>query len=79
VANDTPRNLKLAHGKRSLVVTVGDPNESGLLSDIALSMDDIEGQLRLAELMAQGNVRAAHSQEASLEEVFIEVAGIRPA
>jgi ABC-2 type transport system ATP-binding protein len=79
VANDTPRNLKLSHGKRSLVVTIADPNETGLLSEITLSMDNIQDQLRLAELMAQGNVRSVHSQEATLEEVFIEVAGIRPA
>jgi hypothetical protein len=29
--------------------------------------------------VAQGNVRAIHSQEATLEKTFIEVAGMRPA
>lgn len=73
VANDTPRNLKLAHGKRSVVVMLDGEQE------ISLNMDDASDQARLAQLMAQGNVRAVHSQEATLEEVFIEVAGVRPA
>ena len=42
-------------------------------------MDDARDTARLNELMRQGNVRSIHSQEATLEEVFIEVAGIRPA
>jgi ABC-2 type transport system ATP-binding protein len=79
VANDTPRNLKLAHEKRSLVVTITNTNEPQLMSEISLSMDNAKDQQHLAELMAQGNVRSVHSQEASLEEVFIEVAGMRPA
>lgn len=79
VANDTPRNLKLTHGRRSLMLTIADPNEPHLMSEISLGMDDKKDQQRLAELMAQGNVRAVHSQEATLEEVFIEVAGIPPA
>ncbi len=79
VANDTPRSLKLAHGKRSLVITTADPTEASRLSETVLSMDDAQDLARLADLMAQGNVRSVHSQEATLEEVFIEVAGIRPA
>ena len=42
-------------------------------------MDNPADQAKLAELMASGQVRAVHSREATLEEVFIEVAGIRPA
>jgi ABC-2 type transport system ATP-binding protein len=78
VANDTPRNLKLSHGKRSLLLTVADPANAGLLTETILGMDDAKDQQRLAELMAGGTVRSVHSQEATLEEVFIEVAGIRP-
>jgi ABC-2 type transport system ATP-binding protein len=78
VTNDTPRNLKLAHGKRSLIVTVADQNQPGLLTEITLSMDDVKSQAQLTEWMAQGKVRSIHSQEATLEEVFVEVAGIRP-
>jgi len=83
VANDTPRNLKLAHGQRALLVTLGeDPdsqNGNGSLLEMALGLDDPADQQRLATWMAQGKVRAIHSREATLEEVFIEVAGVRPA
>jgi ABC-2 type transport system ATP-binding protein len=79
VATDTPRNLKLSHGKRTVLLTLADPKDTSRLTEVTLSMDDLQDQARLADLMAQGNVRSVHSQEATLEEVFIEVAGIRPA
>ena len=40
---------------------------------------DLADQQRLAQWMAQGKVRAVHSREATLEEVFIEIAGVHPA
>lgn len=79
VASDTPQQLKLSHGKRSLVLTLADPGDPNRLKEISLSMDDPRDQARLSEYMAQGSVRSVHSQEATLEEVFVEIAGIRPA
>jgi ABC-2 type transport system ATP-binding protein len=83
VANDTPRTLKLAHGQHALQVTLADgqpsPSGAGAFHDVTLRMDDPADQARLAEWLAAGGVRAIHSQEATLEEVFIEVAGVRPA
>jgi ABC-2 type transport system ATP-binding protein len=80
VANDTPRNLKLAHGERALLVTLEEgQNGNRSLSEKTLSLDDPLDQQRLSEWIAQGKVGAVHSREATLEEVFIEVAGIRPA
>jgi ABC-2 type transport system ATP-binding protein len=79
VANDTVRNLKLAHGKRNLLVTLSDPDSPDQKKDILLSMDNRENIAQLDQLMTQGQVLALHSQEATLEEVFIEIAGIRPA
>jgi ABC-2 type transport system ATP-binding protein len=79
VANDTPRNLKLAHGKRTLLVTLGERQNSSSLSEMTLNMDDSGDQARLAQWLAQGKVLAVHSQEATLEEVFVEIAGVRPA
>jgi ABC-2 type transport system ATP-binding protein len=79
VAGGTPRELKLSHGKRSLLVESADPNDPNTITETALGMDDPRDKARLSEMMAQGNVRSIHSQEATLEEVFIEVAGIRPA
>ncbi|HZU75575.1 MAG TPA: ABC transporter ATP-binding protein [Dehalococcoidia bacterium] len=86
VADDTPRRLKLAHGTRTLAVTLGGARagaagETGAadLRDITLRMDDPRDQGKLADLLAHGAVRAIHSQEASLEDVFFDVAGVRPA
>jgi len=79
VANDTPRNLKLSHGRRQLEVTIDEHDRSGRLYQLLLNMDEPKDQDSLAKLMAQGVVRSIHSQEATLEEVFIEIAGIRPA
>ena len=80
VANDTPQNLKLNHGQRAISVTLGsDITQNGSLNEMTLNMDNPNDQAQFAQLMAQGKVRAVHSQEATLEEVFIEVAGIRPA
>jgi ABC-2 type transport system ATP-binding protein len=79
VANDTPRNLKISHGTRAIALTIVDQNDASLLTEVTLNMDHPGDQARLAELMAQGDVRSVHSQEATLEEVFIEVAGVRPA
>jgi ABC-2 type transport system ATP-binding protein len=83
VANDTPRNLKLSHGKRTVVVTLAedtqDHHDIGHLKEVTLNMDAQIDQTCFAQLMAQSNVLAVHSQEATLEEVFIEIAGVRPA
>jgi ABC-2 type transport system ATP-binding protein len=79
VASGTPRDLKLSHGKRSIVLTLADPKDTSRWTEVTLGTDEPQDQARLAELMAQGNVRAIHSLEATLEEVFVDVAGIRPA
>ncbi len=80
VANDTPRALKLNHGQRVMSVTLeNNTSLNGTLKELTLNMDNPTDQAQLTHLMAQGKVRAVHSQEATLEEVFIEVAGVRPA
>lgn len=79
VANDTPRNLKLAHGQRTVVVTLAEnqpPNGTGALVEKELAMDSSTDQAQLAEWLRMGTVRAVHSDEASLEDVFIKVAGV---
>ncbi len=79
VANDTPRNLKLSHGERKLVVTLAPPptpqGEFPALTERTLNMDASADQAQLAQWMAQGIVRAIHSREATLEEIFMSVTG----
>src|SRR5258708_9029748 len=83
VANDTPRNLKLAHGQRTMVASLtgqaANGNGSSSFTEITLRMDNPDDQARLAQLMAEGKIQSAHSQEPTLEAVFIEIAGVRPA
>lgn len=77
VANDTPRNLKLAHGQRTLTVTLSDgQNGAAALSEKTLRIDDPGDQAQLAQWLQLGKVRAVHSNEATLEEVFMDVAGV---
>ncbi|GHO75526.1 multidrug ABC transporter ATP-binding protein [Ktedonobacter sp. SOSP1-85] len=80
VANDTPRNLKLAHGEPTLTVTLSQTgqNEQSLQEQV-LSLNNATDQARLETWMREGLVRAIHSNEASLEDVFIQIAGVRPA
>lgn len=81
VANDTPRNLKLARAERVLTVTLTEHCQNGhsALRDMNIKLRDPADQERLSAWMAQDRVLAIHSHEATLEEVFIDVAGVRPA
>lgn len=69
VALDTPDNLKMAHGQKSLKATLN----TGQTLTIAL--DDEAAGKHLEELVSGGHLRTLHSTEATLEEVFIQIAG----
>jgi ABC-2 type transport system ATP-binding protein len=69
VALDTPDNLKVAHGQKSLKVTL----VNGQSETIAL--DDEDAGKQLEKLVNAGQIRTLHSAEATLEEVFIQIAG----
>lgn len=81
VANGMPRILKLAHGTRTLTVTLanrdGGQNGQQSLEDAPLNMDDPADQARFAQWMKLGQIRAVHSAEGSLEDVFMQVAGVQ--
>ncbi len=66
IANDTPRNLKLAHGQRTIEVTLAAPNDPSSLSEQTLNMDDPADQLQITQWMAEGKIRAMHTNEATL-------------
>ncbi|MHB1296045.1 MAG: ABC transporter ATP-binding protein [Anaerolineae bacterium] len=71
-ALDTPRNLKLHYGQR--LVTV-EWREDGQVQRENLSLAKPEDIARLDERMRSGAVETVHSQEASLEQVFMRVTG----
>jgi len=71
VALDTPDNLKLAHGQKSLKARLDDGQT------LTIALDDEVAGSQLEELVSTGRLRTLHSTEATLEEVFIQIAGRR--
>ncbi|HVX31027.1 MAG TPA: ABC transporter ATP-binding protein [Nitrolancea sp.] len=69
VALDTPRELKLRYGQRTARVLLANRQEE------TIRLDDPVDAARLEEWMRQGEVLTIHSQEGTLEDVFIELAG----
>ncbi len=72
MALDTPRALKLQHGEKFVNVEYrGEHN----LESAKLSMTNQDDQRRLKALIENGNIDTMHSQEASLEQIFIKLTG----
>ncbi|MEA2598607.1 MAG: type transport system ATP-binding protein [Thermomicrobiales bacterium] len=69
VALDTPRELKLRYGQRTALVLLTDRRQE------TLCLDTPEDARRLASWMEAGQVLTIHSQEGTLEDVFIALAG----
>ena len=69
VALDTPRELKLRYGSRTATVLLRDRREH------TISLDDPRDADRLAGWMRDDQVLTMHSQEGTLEDVFIALAG----
>lgn len=69
VALDTPDNLKLAHGQKSLKATLADGRS------LTIALDDEGAGKQLEALVSAGQIRTLHSTEATLENVFIQIAG----
>lgn len=76
-AVDTPRNLKLAHSKQSVVVEYADPAASGeaLTSSQEFPLSDIGRNAEFLALIRDHTVETIHTQEASMEDIFISVTG----
>jgi len=73
VALDTPHNLKQQYGKRALKAKVS--TKSGKLEDREVILDTPETPEAIQELFAQEKVVTIHSEEASLEDIFISITG----
>ena len=69
VALDTPNNLKVAHGEKSVKVTLNDGEK------LSLALDDQDAGRQLEQIINNGQVRTMHSAEATLEQVFLQIAG----
>lgn len=73
VALDTPHNLKQQYGKRMLRAEVVGPDGSLLTREIVL--DQPETAHEIANLLQHERVVTLHSEEATLEDIFIQLTG----
>ena len=73
VALDTPHNLKQQYGKRALKAEVS--NDIGELEYREVIMDTPETSDAIHKLFAEEKVVTIHSEEASLEDIFIAITG----
>jgi ABC-2 type transport system ATP-binding protein len=71
-ALDTPESLKLAHGRRAVKVRVraGDGVE-----ETTVSLDDAAAGEALKAAVASAGLMTIHTEEATLEQIFIEMTG----
>lgn len=72
VAMDAPRELKLKYGAQSIKV---ERRADGRVETETLFPAREADRARLSELVASGQAETIHSQEASLEEIFIRLTG----
>ncbi|MFH1560311.1 MAG: ABC transporter ATP-binding protein [Chloroflexota bacterium] len=73
VALDTPHNLKQRYGRRALKAKVSADN--GELEDREVVLDTAETPNAIRELFAKEKVVTIHSEEASLEDIFVKLTG----
>jgi ABC-2 type transport system ATP-binding protein len=69
VALDTPNNLKVAHGEKSVKVTLNNGE------NLSIALDAQDAGKQLEQLVDEGQVRTLHTAEATLEQVFLRIAG----
>ncbi len=73
LAVDPPEQLKLAHGRRSIRVRRRAPG--GDVEDEVVALDTADSDDRMRAALAVGDVLTVHSEEATLEDVFVTYAG----
>lgn len=72
-ALDQPSVLKRQYGKRVLSVEVEQPD--GKTEIIKIELDGHDSEQAIAELFTRKKVLTAHTEEATLEDIFIEITG----
>jgi ABC-2 type transport system ATP-binding protein len=69
---DTPENLKVAHGRRQVRVRKRTGDEIG---DVVIPLDTAEAGEQLRSVVGEPGVMTIHTEEATLEDIFVEFAG----
>ncbi len=72
IAKDSPRNLKLQFGTRAVKV---EHRQDERLTTETLFLDRDEDRQQFNRLLSTGHVETMHSQEATLEQIFIKLTG----
>lgn len=72
-ALDTPMSLKQKYGKRALKAVVA--GKTGGYEDREITLDTKDTPKAVQELFAQEQVITVHSEEATLEDIFITITG----
>jgi ABC-2 type transport system ATP-binding protein len=73
VAFDTPLNLKQQYGKRALKASIA--TTGGGLEEREIELDKSNTPSAVQELFSKENVVTVHSEEATLEDIFIKITG----
>lgn len=73
-AIDAPRALKLAHGRRRVRVEYRDGEDSGVLA-AEFPLDGLGENRAFADLLRSHRIETIHTEEATLEDVFVAVTG----
>lgn len=69
---NAPRELKLQHGKRLVLVEYGD---NGQLKSQEFPLDELGNNTDFLKLLQNESIQTIHTQETTLENIFIEVTG----
>jgi fluoroquinolone transport system ATP-binding protein len=72
VAMDSPRNLKLAYGERSVRVEYGD---NGSVLEQVFFLDKADDHRLFTDLVQAQRIQTIHTQEATLEQIFMRLTG----
>lgn len=72
VAMDSPRELKLKYGEKTVKV---EHQVNGAVKTAVLFLENEADRNQLNKLVAEGKVQTIHSQEATLEQIFIKLTG----
>lgn len=70
---DSPRNLKIKYGKRTLKLEYAEENQTVIKE---FPMDDIGKNEAFIDLLQTKNIETIHSGETTLEDIFIMVTGV---
>lgn len=70
---DSPRNLKIKYGKRTVTVEYKENNHT---EKTVFEMDGLSSNETFFDLLRQKNIETIHTGETTLEDIFIQVTGV---